>query len=243
MPTTNTRTFTVFKMLQKIRGVSASVWNGSNKSKNYIALATTLARVLSLDYSDISDLKVTPKATSRARLLLLQATPEVEVTYELKVQPGFGNSYTDANIYSDLKSKMASSTKSTCTGDNCFLSTLKKEAPSSISSGVNEVSYEASTPPQTVRQTPSGIESAPAAAPTSTPTSKSSAGVIAGAVVGALVAVGGIFYYARVYKPKLAKDAAAEAGASQVQGSSNPVHISPGSAASAPPPPPYPSQI
>jgi hypothetical protein len=244
MKSTSERTYIKFNLAQIIKGLSSSVWNKtSNKSKNYIALATALARILSLDYNAIEDLKVTPKVTSSAPSSGLQAvTPEVEVTYTIKVQPGFGNDYTEDNVYSSLKSKIADATKATCTGSNCFLPALKSVAPSSISSGVTSTSYDpsATTPPSVVKQVPTS-SSPPASEST---TKKSSGAAVAGAVVGSLVfvgAIGGFFYYTRVYKPKqLAQAAANMPPAPQVPGASNPVHASPGAANFASPPPPYP---
>jgi len=64
MASTGSRTFISFQMSQSISGVSASTWNGSQKDANVIALITSLAETLDVDYDAISNVEITSSSSA-----------------------------------------------------------------------------------------------------------------------------------------------------------------------------------
>jgi len=195
------RTFTTWTMTQTITGVAYSSWTGSNKNSYTIVLATTIADILGVDYESITNLSFAAVSGS---------ADSVVCTYTLKIQAGFGNSYTAANVYSFVTAKAAAATSSSCV-NGCFSAVLQTSASgvSGVSvAGATSTTFE-SAPPSTVTQ------GAPAAAAAPAP-QESASGSTNGAaiVIGVLLVLGvvGIYLYKTHYAKQSNAAAAANAG-------------------------------
>jgi len=197
------REFLKWDMKQVLNGIDLSTWNSrSFRNKNVVAVITSLAEIYGIDYNSFTSIIVTAGSTSTSTDRRL-ASGSVNIDYTIMVQPGFGNSYTKDNVYSEIETKHKAKVSSGCTTTGCFAPVLDRVATGMSVTDLNGVTAGtfngASAPVAT-----NGIEGD---GDDVTPTSKKStdSGIGAGGIVAILLAlcvVGAAAYYKLVILPK-----------------------------------------
>lgn len=217
MSSTTNREFLKWDMRQTLIGIDLSTWSGDKNAKNIIAFVTTLSEIYGIDYNSFVNIEVTTapdSASSGIAADVDQITPRrlgssgVSIDYTIMVQPGFGNSYTKDNIFSEIETKHKAKVSKDCTGEGCFtsiLSTVAADVSVSDLSGVTPGAFDVTSEPIVTNGIPGGGNPNPNPNPSGTASDSSSGGGGVGIAVGVTFGVGiiiSIGYYKCVYQPK-----------------------------------------